>query len=250
MAVECPSCKYDLTGLPEGACPECGGAFTREGLARMAREVEAAKAHWSSRWTWAPVSACASVMMPIVTIALATREFCLLGAIVVGVCAAWWTSSRRELWHARPELIRCLVIPVGMLCWFQYKSVPGLWPVACTAMIVAIEVGIVVVWTRPRLGRLIVLVACVPVAICGMAMTAQAIHHSVVGYRWTDFNWQFVPLCGREYAAILVRDALWYGPLHIFGAAVVMVGAWKLAAWRARNLAALGAPRAIPADVP
>jgi uncharacterized protein (DUF983 family) len=28
----CPTCTYDLTGLPEGTCPECGTGFTHSGL--------------------------------------------------------------------------------------------------------------------------------------------------------------------------------------------------------------------------
>lgn len=34
----CPACRYDLSGIPEGRCPECGEPFTHESLARAAQE--------------------------------------------------------------------------------------------------------------------------------------------------------------------------------------------------------------------
>jgi hypothetical protein len=33
-AISCPVCGYNLTGLREAACPECGSAFTLDGLLR------------------------------------------------------------------------------------------------------------------------------------------------------------------------------------------------------------------------
>jgi hypothetical protein len=44
QAILCPACDYDLAGLPDGACPECGRAFTwRELLAKRERP---------RRWSW------------------------------------------------------------------------------------------------------------------------------------------------------------------------------------------------------
>jgi hypothetical protein len=170
--------------------------------------------------------------MPLLVFLLSTRDYWPLGALLAACCGAWWTWARRKRWAGAPALLLVLLIPLAMLCWYQHECVPGLWQVACTAMIVCVAIGFAVAWTRRHLGCWMVLVACVPVAVRGAVITVHAINRSVAGYRWTEFDWEFVWNYEREYAAILVGDALWYGPSHIIVAASVVGACWCVEAIR------------------
>ncbi len=106
--IPCPACGYDLSGLPETACPECGSAFTAETAARI-RSARAAA--WrevlddlhAARWLWACVTGSVAVLAVAVWVfgdaqaGVATLLIgCLLG--VTGLAASWgvrsWTLAR------------------------------------------------------------------------------------------------------------------------------------------------------------
>jgi hypothetical protein len=70
----------------------------------------------------------------------------------------------------------------------------------------------------------------------------QGVHRSFVGFRFTDHDWS-------NRTPITAHEALWLGPAYLLGAAVVMVGTWKLAAWRGRNLARLALQQGTTASV-
>lgn len=67
----CLKCRYDLTGLGDGVCPECGASFTRAGLrARAARSV------WGGEFI--------------------AGMLCVWALVVVGVCAGLMSSDTNQ----------------------------------------------------------------------------------------------------------------------------------------------------------
>jgi hypothetical protein len=49
-ALHCPTCGYNLTGLPENRCPECGGSFVSTELARERALKEASQHQARDFW--------------------------------------------------------------------------------------------------------------------------------------------------------------------------------------------------------
>jgi hypothetical protein len=58
----CPACRYDLTGLADGLCPECGGPFRHEVLRAEAMAAAAARAAHPNPITAAEIKEAASVI--------------------------------------------------------------------------------------------------------------------------------------------------------------------------------------------
>jgi len=61
-SVPCPACTYDLAGIPDGPCPECGTAFSREAIARE-RDLRAANRSTTMRRGFAALALAASVVL-------------------------------------------------------------------------------------------------------------------------------------------------------------------------------------------
>jgi hypothetical protein len=56
--LHCPTCGYNLRGLPDGACPECGGRFERATLARMERPTVSTAAIRLFVFVWPAIYVC------------------------------------------------------------------------------------------------------------------------------------------------------------------------------------------------
>jgi hypothetical protein len=184
----CPTCQYDLTGLPEGTCPECGGEFTHAGLEAL-EQLSLTRA---------------AKRRDAIVIAIAS----LLGLPMTCFCVG-----------NSPELL-VLLVPGSLIVLVCYLMV-----------------------FRPLVARWLVLLPVVPASVYGASLTMQGVHRSFVGFRFTDHDWS-------KGTPITAHEALWLGPALLIGAAVLTVGAWKLAAWRARKQAADVAGRFDPAPLP
>lgn len=61
----CPECKYDLSGLPDGCCPECGTAFTHDGLIALGASRKSPRYHLiTTIVAYAAVIVCPGMLLP------------------------------------------------------------------------------------------------------------------------------------------------------------------------------------------
>lgn len=109
-SIPCPACGYNLHGLPETACPECGSAFTTHAATRIRADRVAA---WeevldcirAAQWLWACVIGSVAALAGAMGISgdseaavLTVVAGCLLG--MTGLGASWgikvWTAARME----------------------------------------------------------------------------------------------------------------------------------------------------------
>jgi hypothetical protein len=119
----CPSCDYDLAGLPDGVCPECGGTFTRAGILA---EVDPRR-RWRRRLRLGWLAACwqigafvaACTVLPSWTLAAGSI---LLTDRTVGVL--WWVLMgglwvlRAEVFATSPGAAAAFAGAGGLLaCW-------------------------------------------------------------------------------------------------------------------------------------
>jgi hypothetical protein len=95
-SLHCPSCGYDLTGLPENRCPECGGLFDRNELARQSNFTL-----WKAmrQTLWLPgAGAAAGVVCMLAVIGLKLPDTAIAGGALalagLGVGVAYWNSHR------------------------------------------------------------------------------------------------------------------------------------------------------------
>jgi hypothetical protein len=95
FAPVCPACRYDLGGLPDGLCPECGARFTREDL-EIAHRIRHARVPLDERArSHAPLVA-ALFMSWCGPQSGEVRLEILLQAVMWGA-AAWWIALRRSI---------------------------------------------------------------------------------------------------------------------------------------------------------
>jgi hypothetical protein len=121
----CPSCRYDLSGLPDGACPECGARFELLALAREWADRGRAVPAW--RRAGAAMAGSLLLVVPASVLSLSGRMLgnggvqaaAVLQALVWGLAALWAVRARAQgrpsldgVWLAVP-LAFCAVAPLA-----------------------------------------------------------------------------------------------------------------------------------------
>lgn len=183
----CEDCRYDLSGLADGKCPECGLAFRRERL----------RALWVAREKFKRDRA---RDLPRVGLGLAAilSPFMLLLGPEVGTAlllAVWtaaagvWLWADRDTWFLRSYLLLAYLPPLLLFTAVHAATPYGAYVVAAAA-----AVACVVSWTSlrhsPLVSAMLLLAGAVgPVTLLALAMIAHAAGRKAAGHHWTDFDY-------------------------------------------------------------
>jgi hypothetical protein len=118
----CPKCSYDLFGLPENRCPECGTPFDPATLAHrfprpMALDALLARLFWPNALTFA-----ARVLFEIsdylFLLSVVLLVLALIGLLVLEILSCWHIAERRFVRRQRGRIpARLEVLPVFILLY-------------------------------------------------------------------------------------------------------------------------------------
>lgn len=226
----CLTCDYDLTSLPDGACPECGSAFTHAHL----REVALRRGSRFNRWmrtllvrggtcvlaamAFVVVTAlCAMAGLSFITLtAVAVAGASLLGAVIdqcLGVDRAKPTAMRAKI-----ELFAAGVFSCIALVSSGTVSAPFIACVVTTALCQLQRAN-----GRHRAAVILAMPGvCLFVLACWITLTAQV--RIMQGFGFSDWNVRSASIQFRTEAMMAVearRQGLIWG-----GAGLVMLAPW------------------------
>jgi hypothetical protein len=214
----CPDCSYDLVGLQDGRCPECGGSFTH---------VKLRKLYWARQAMLQERRKAGITIAAGVTI-FALPLLCSLNTTlgVAGALACWtiaaaiWFWFNRKTWIAHAYVVLGLNIPlVLMMLSLAATSYGRLWCMLLAAMVCAVSV-MALRWSPLISGLILILAGAFPILLLALAMYSQASIRIAGGHYWSDFDqptptgWRALP----AYQSVVV--AKWIAG---FGVAVVIV---------------------------
>ncbi len=131
----CPGCKYDLRGIPDGVCPECGESFSIAGL--LAEAERRSRRVWSPHWL---LLLCAFFVFPCLPASIhpsMTDDGVLFAwMLCIWLAFGWWAArARRLIFGERIALQLLLLYPIALgVCVFLLSrpSAPsyGAWIVS------------------------------------------------------------------------------------------------------------------------
>lgn len=238
--IECPACRYDLAGLPDGPCPECGREFSRA----MFDMIEQVRTQNREEF-WASLRASARTISALLAVACSLSAVSSLnevGAIALVICLAWSLLSashppyRGKAWNSSPMHIVFPVIPALLFGWVAGTLHMQSWLTSHITCTVSIALALGATCTRFRIALVLSAVGIAPLIVRAVWLTMHAIERRSKGWYWTDFDWgrphQF---SSRETASISTADALWLGPCLIAASGAVVIVLYVVIRWNARQ---------------
>jgi hypothetical protein len=214
MPLGCPTCDYDLTGLPDGACPECGAVFRHAELMQPRVRREPAIGAWLVVF----------VIMALVFSAARgvgssdSGGAIMLAGALVGLLLGTWVMVREDRWRNCP-LVLAFVFAVffGLFMLLRFATGSN-WLISKSVMLALVGMSLPVLAARPRWGLPMIALSLVPMATRGAEMFANGLVISRQGYRWTNYDWNVLDVMEGGGRGIEAVDAVWYG--------VVQLAAW------------------------
>lgn len=182
----CPGCRYDLSGSPDGPCPECGEPFSHQGLisAELARQENRSEPHVLL------VIALAIGLAPCFWVPEAGMQSLVL-IIMWGLVGVWMYKCSTLLLQTAPVLSLWLIIPVlrtGAV--FLALPVPLLTASVTLTLVLAI---IIYSYRRQPIPtvRTLAIVLCAPLLLLGGALVYYSLAGLGAGRHWSEFDYPF-----------------------------------------------------------
>lgn len=191
----CLDCGYELKGLPDGKCPECGLRFEHEALklhhAVLLEQRRESRARWK-RQGWHVFFGAAALSMFICTVNGILPIFSPITFVIAFVVWAgaliYWTKYVEPGWFVQAHRILGFVLPLAIMLLIVSGTPHRTWSVPVT---LAAMVGVCFVAVRgsPLVSSLVLLVAAiVPMMIAGMLIRHHAASILAKGFGWTELD--------------------------------------------------------------
>lgn len=214
----CVDCGYDLNGIPDGRCPECGVRFSRKGLLRRFQEERrAAKERSEARFkrfrTFAGLIAiygtvgfftCASSVIPFENVWVFSILLAAIAVAAVAYCA-WMDRA----WMVRSHRLLIFLVPLIVMS-FAYSAVPYRSVALPVIGLCAVIVAVLALRDSPLISAfLLFLIVALPLLAASLLLAAHAGRREMLGLTWTDWNVPTIhgwaPLKTAEALPVAVR---------------------------------------------
>jgi hypothetical protein len=229
----CPTCRYDLSGLPDGPCPECGIPFRHQALFR----AEIARRSVRPPGDGLLVLAIAAAAFPCFWVPDPSVQLAVLVPIW-GLTAGWVAQHRRALVGGRAVAALWLIVPLlrtGLALLVTPVWIPGLLIAAAG---IAVVVRHAYVREPVRTVGLLTIWAASPLLLLGGALAFHATAGLAAGAGWSPWDYPLfyeIPAARRPSARAIPYSNLLYFGLIILGLGLLPILAGLLALPGARR---------------
>jgi len=191
----CPDCHYQLSGLPDGRCPECGLLFEHESLLRRHRALEASKAERRHRRKgqisrWALVCGAIGCFIGVTNGWLplySAWTFLIVFAGWVGALL-YWTLRADKLWYLAAHRVLLFAPPLVIMMAITRAAPHRVWsvPILIGALLIVCYVAL---RESPLVSlTLLMLFLVLPMGVMGLGVLAHAAEVQQVGAGWTELD--------------------------------------------------------------
>lgn len=233
----CLACAYDLTGLTDGRCPECGGAFAHAGLQERwyrARECAAYPVDRTHVLGTGSVLACACAFVSV----MHARYFADgvlpdgFGWFVFWFVGSWalatfWCRAEGRREHSAYVAVGAWVALLAYISWLMpnglLRATPLVAPVWASAVVGAM-IGGSVFATRAETAAVHVLRFCaLALVLTGVIIGADGVSEMAVHIHWSRWPDLRVGPRGGQYP-LTTREAAVFGAVLVGAELVLVVG--------------------------
>jgi hypothetical protein len=182
----CPDCRYDLAGLLDGRCPECGLRFTHDGLRRLWIARRRAKA---DRWkTFGRIALGVALLLPGCLISKDSPAGLAFALFFWSVCAGVWAWTNRSWWIAHSYFLLIFLAPL-LFMTITVAATPFGLVASCVLGAMACGVAWMSLRWSPLISGIALLgVVVAPLSLVALLMLIESSGDMAAGRYWSSFD--------------------------------------------------------------